>query len=82
MRFSPRFFHLDEGAPGQEVIGEGDAGSAIAAAAQALLKAARFQRALMPESLHQAVEEDLRLAFFVAFDIAAPPGNEAAERFF
>ena len=70
-------FHLDEDDGLPDVIGEAGAAAVLGGLANAELGlAADIERAAVAEGLHQAVEEDLRLAFFVAGEVGCGPGGE------
>jgi hypothetical protein len=68
------FFHLDEDERLPDVVGEGDCGAGLAAVADAELGGpADVEEASVAQGLDEAVEVDLRLAFFVAGDVPAGP---------
>jgi len=73
-------FHLDEDDGPPHVVGEAGAAAVFAGLANAALGfAADIERAGVAESLEEAVEEDLRLAFFVAGDVRGSPRGEGGQ---
>ena len=63
-------------------IGEAGAAAVLAGLADAALGfAADIERTGVAERLEKAVEEDLRLPFFIAGDVGTGPGGEGGEFF-
>lgn len=70
------FFHLQKQSRPPEQIGEARAFALVDAIFQ---RAARFEDSGMAEGLHEAIAEDLRLAFFIAAHVAADEVNELGQ---
>lgn len=72
--------HFDEHDGFPDVIGEGGAAAVLVGFADAELgRTADVKTAGLTKRLEEAVEEDLRLAFFVARDVLRAPGGELAQ---
>jgi len=75
-------FHLNEDDGLPDVIGEAGAAAVLGGLANAEFGfAADIERSAVAEGLHQAVEKDLRLAFFVAGDVGVRPRDKGGELF-
>jgi hypothetical protein len=74
------FFHFDQDERLPDVVGEGGAAAVFFGFANAEFGgAADFEEAFLAEGLEEAVEEDLRLALFVAGDVGGGPIDEFLE---
>jgi hypothetical protein len=70
-------FHFNEDFGFPDEVGEG--GAAFGVFEAELEGCAGFEDAGLAEGAEEVVEEDLGLAFFVAFDVSGGPGDEVAE---